>query len=455
MGAINKNKIDKYRNELITRVNELIEIVKEHGKRVLYDKEHKFSDGIALRDFYNHLKRSYDRNKDSKNVSATEIVEVEVFKLMEIELDKIIDNNQNENDLEKEKLKKEIFLKHVEELKDTIKKIKKIPDINDNKKYYLFKDGSSKNSFYYKLKEDYYSSEKKKSLSEIEIKSFQEIEELLIEVNKRKKDNKPKYMKKDERTQEYVSNVKNKASILAEVIKKYKKIPLQEDNDIPYTFDDGVKYITFYNYLSSRSTLYLKKEDLSETALAEKNAYEMLNSIIRESQLVKTTKKINSNRIFEHSAELIQTILRIERLPKKKDKNDGISEYFFSDGIDQRKFYDMLKTHYHTVKNVKEKKKIDIVIVKCYRNIEWYIGYIHLKKYYETYHNLDIVDGYISKIADNKIDLGRWIAIQRNDYNSIDKTELQLEHEKMLDDLCSDWYKTGENNINKTLIIRY
>ena len=167
-------------------------------------------------------------------------------------------------------------------------------------------------------------------------------------------------------------------------------------------------------------------------------------------QLNTLIEETNTN-IKEHSIELIDTILRRERLPKTKEKNGGISEYTFQDGTDQREFYEYLKTRYNDTIKIKEKTKEEMELVRCFKNVEWYVGYVHLKRYYDKHKSVDVIYGYVSKIENNKIDLREWVNTQRKNYNKENKSQIQLEHEKMLDILCPGWLTPRENDIEKVL----
>ena len=57
------------------------------------------------------------------------------------------------------------------------------------------------------------------------------------------------------------------------------------------------------------------------------------------------------------------------------------------------------------------------------------------------------MNGYISRMDNHRIDLRSWLDEQRDKYNLEEKTDLQKEHERMLSNLCENWYLPNTNTL--------
>ena len=454
------NASSKFEKELAEKTKITIKYIKLYGTKVITDNGYRFEDGKSIVTFYRYMRREYNRVIRKKNMKPFESYEKELYERIEKAL--VNSNNLTKEEMlvrkESEELAKEkeidLFLEKVDSVKGTIKRIKKLPAYlnNETKDEYYLDDGTSKRKFYFRLRKECTDIENKVEIDrfdKVKLKAYKELSNLLKEIHENKKEEKE--IVKNKKSNEFISRIETKTDELIKIIEKYGFIPVKENNpNLPFMFEDGVKYITFYAYLQSRYSHLILKNDLNETEVCEKKSFELINEAYKNG----TKDKIILNDTFgivDKTVEFIDTMLKIERLPIKKEKNNDISEYTFNDGVDMRDFYDKLKSSYFNAKNRKYEAANDHLVVSCYENILWYIGFLHLKKYYESHGDLNIIDGYIAKIDGNKTDLRRWLDKQIRDYSLIDKSDIQLEHERMLDGLCPEWYLIKKFNISQLL----
>ena len=291
MGLINERKLTKYKDELIDITNEFIKNLNEYGIEIIKDKKYRFKDGRSIKVFYDFLKKTYELNQDKEKevINAFDSIYIEVYKVLESEIEKFENSVKKIEIDEKKKIDKEnAFIKKIEELENTIRLIKGIPDeeYSRNKKIYYFKDGDSKRLFYFRLKKECIKLLEKEELNDYEklkIKAYNELVELIEEVrNQKKEENKLKTIeRKEEKLEDYRNEINEKKDILINVIKEYGKIPEEKkDENLPFEFSDKVRYIVFYKFLERSYDSKLKDDPYNIIA---REAYievtDVLNSV--------------------------------------------------------------------------------------------------------------------------------------------------------------------------------
>ena len=433
------------------RTQILIDNIKEYGDLYITKANYYFEDKKTLKAFYNYLKKRYDKYSSKKDLKPIEKLEVELFERVNEQIAKSCSKSINKDTKISKSIDddKNIFLERVKELKQTIKKIKRLPasSNNESEEIYKFKDGTIQRTFYERLRKECLYLVKKEELTELEklkLIKFKEISEL-VKTAKKERDTEKNNKKRDTKQlkqQEYNVEVKTKTDEVLKAIEEYGIIPLAgNDLGLPYAFSDGITYITFYNFLRKSSIFLKKKEVISEADRIIIDNYERM-SVALDKEIKKEEKEVKEDNLITNTASFIEIILKIDRLPKKY-------EYAFEDGTDAHTFYELLKVDYRFYK-YKSKSKRDNKyknIVNCLDNIKWHLGYIHLKKYYARYKHLNIMNGYISRMDNHRIDLRSWLDEQRDKYNLEEKTDLQKEHERMLSNLCENWYLPNTNTL--------
>ena len=457
-GTIIKAEKEEIRiKELKEKIEELMKTIRTIGKVPTFTKkdrknqeEYLFSDGTNQRFFLEDLRRRYRHIEVKKNLSERDIV----IKNGVEEIEDLIKQIAEEKKVKKEKAKQEKndlpIKKHMErtlerekELIETIEKLGRIPSMHEADLYRFSSDGISQRRYYNRLifLKNNLSRNKELNWKEmVEVESYERIKKVIDKL----KTKPSSYELSKVRATNHHLILEERTNELIETIKKLGELPPHKTkgDENPYTFQDGTLQRSFYVRLATNYNKFiaLPKDKLTKNKLKYIECYEKIQRALEKAKVkARTVKgKIQTENEYDKAfrmftLEFIQTLLKIERLPK-------IGEFSFEDGQDYRLFYDRIRDLYGKVYNYNDKNKEFTTLMNNYENIEWYIGFIHLKKYYEEHLDLNMGERYISEIDDSIMNLSLWLAEQREYSKKPIKTMSMVEKEKMLDALYPAWY---------------
>lgn len=224
-------------------------------------------------------------------------------------------------------------------------------------------------------------------------------------------------------------SMEEKTDDLIETIKEKNRLPFESEGVL---FRNRVNQRNYYNHLKYEYFKIDESNELSPRNKKIKENYEKIKRVLDEYVIEMT--------IEEKVSELIKTINLLGRLPKLKQFNNFEDEILYRDGTSQRNFYIGLLSLCNEAKSKECLDVNDVLALEYLDDINWYLDYQQVKKYYIEHNDLNIPVDYKIKVGPVVKEIGLWFFEQKDLYYLIDKSTKQLEHEKALSCLCEDWY---------------